>query len=162
MREVNLTLGRMLRIWWLYHWRIAAGGAVLAVLVLGAVGPGAPPPPALAAAALAALLLWTYFAMRMALGKCYRGFRIALLRGPSEVPAGARQAGRIWWFYTWRNAIALLLLSLPQLAAILAAGKYTGEYSAWRALDIFWTFALMYMVLRRKYGDLRIAMVAAD
>lgn len=92
--ELEISLGRLLKFYWLFLWRSFLGavliGAVLGFaigFVLGAFGA----PPALikticSAAGAVGGLIWSIVCLRMALEKRYSDFRIALL--PREIEPG--------------------------------------------------------------------------
>ena len=79
IQELDLTWSRVMSVWWLIFWR----GSIGALLVGGVIGfiigfifgvlriPGIP--------GGIGGLLWFVLVVRMALGKKYQGFRIALL-----------------------------------------------------------------------------------
>ncbi len=159
--EIDLTLGRWLRIWWLFHWRIAAGAFVIGVLLLQIGLEEAAAQKACLWAAPWLFLLWSLAVMHMLLHKRYQGFRLALVSEGSPVPAAPGRVLSVWWLYAWRNAVGLLLLSLPQGIAIASDGRYTNHNSAWRVLDVFWTFAVMYVALRKRYRNFRIMLMPA-
>jgi hypothetical protein len=85
MQELEATWSRVLSVWWLVHWRAVAGGlatglALGALLGLAAVFADWNSGTAvqLAVGAITSYA-WTIIAMRMALRKKYRDFRIVLL-----------------------------------------------------------------------------------
>ncbi len=85
MQELEVTWSRVLSVWWLIHWRALAGGLATGValgtlLGLAAVFADLPSSTAvqLGISAVAGYA-WTIIAMRMALRKKYREFRIVLL-----------------------------------------------------------------------------------
>jgi hypothetical protein len=157
--QIDLTLGRWLRIWWLFHWRLGIGSVAIALFVL-ALPNNQGQYIALTALALG-LMAWSFLAMTMALQKSYHGFRLGLVADSGEVPLTPGRVLCVWWLYAWRNATGLLLLSLPQGIAMAAVGQYTDHNSAWRVLDLFWTFAVMYIALRKRYRGFRIVLMAA-
>ncbi|WP_050627972.1 GYF domain-containing protein [Bradyrhizobium viridifuturi] len=85
--ELDITLGRLLRIYWLFIWRSFLGsiliGAVLGFiigLVLGVLGaPRTLLQTTTGLAGAAVGLIWSIVCLRMALEKKYSDFRIALL-----------------------------------------------------------------------------------
>jgi hypothetical protein len=92
MQELDATMSRALRVWWLIMWRGIVGASLIGAVagfVLGFVGTVAGMPPAaitLASGVLGAIigLVWMIVVVRMALRKQYGEFRIAL------VPRGAQ------------------------------------------------------------------------
>jgi tryptophan-rich sensory protein len=87
MQELEATWGRAVSVWWLIQWRAIAGGLVTGG-VLGAVlgvalaftdwdSSRASPFYLVIGAVLG--IVWTVIAVRMALRKKYRDFRIVLL-----------------------------------------------------------------------------------
>ncbi|MGY3441617.1 GYF domain-containing protein [Bradyrhizobium sp. USDA 4473] len=87
IQELDITLGRLLRIYWLFIWRSLLGSVLIGAaigfvigLVMGVLG--APKPLLQSTTGLAGAvvgLIWSIVCLRMALEKKYSGFRIALL-----------------------------------------------------------------------------------
>ena len=87
MREVEITIGRLLRIFWLFAWRSVIGGAILGAVigfvigfVMGVVG-GTREHVALAGSVAGMLVgaTWAVLVLKMALQKEYSDFRIMLI-----------------------------------------------------------------------------------
>ena len=85
--EVEITIGRLLRIFWLFAWRATIGGAIAGGIVgfvigfvMGAAG-SAHEHVALVTslAGLVAGTIWSIVVLKMALEKQYQDFRIALI-----------------------------------------------------------------------------------
>ena len=85
--EVEITIGRLLRIFWLFAWRATIGGAIAGGIVgfvigfvMGAAG-SAHEHVALvnSLAGLVAGTIWSIVVLKMALEKQYQDFRIALI-----------------------------------------------------------------------------------
>ena len=91
MQELEATMSRALRVWWLIVWRGIVGASVIGAVagfVLGFAGTLAGMPPAtitLTSGILGGIIgiVWMIVVVRMALRKRYGDFRIAL------VPRGA-------------------------------------------------------------------------
>jgi multisubunit Na+/H+ antiporter MnhE subunit len=87
MQEVEITIGRLLRIGWLFVWRATIGGAIaggivgfVIGLVMGAAGsPREHLTLITSLAGLAAGTIWSLVVLKMALEKRYQDFRIALI-----------------------------------------------------------------------------------
>ena len=86
MREQELTWSHVLSVWWLVQWRVLLGALVLGALaggvagiVCGILGYGDKAALAGSYAGFIASILWLPVVIRMALGKKYSNFRIALL-----------------------------------------------------------------------------------
>jgi hypothetical protein len=87
MQEVEITIGRLLRIYWLFLWRATIGGAVIGGMfgfVIGFVMGLARMPReqiALVTAPVGLVVgaIWSVFVLRMMLEKEYRDFRITLI-----------------------------------------------------------------------------------
>jgi hypothetical protein len=87
MQEVEITLGRLLRVYWLFVWRAAIGSALIGAVVgfvigfiMGAAG-AAREQVVLTTSIAGAIvgLIWSLAVLKMALEKPYKGFRIALI-----------------------------------------------------------------------------------
>jgi uncharacterized membrane protein len=88
MQEVEMTAGKLLRIFWLFTWRAFVGGFLIGAIVgfvigfvMGATGHSQNISLVTSLAGLVVGTVWSVFAMRMALRKQYRDFRIALVAG---------------------------------------------------------------------------------
>ena len=87
MQEMEITIGRLLRIFWLFMWRATVGGAIagaIAGFVIGfAMGVAGSTREHIALvtslAGLVAGAIWSIVVLKMALEKQYRDFRIALI-----------------------------------------------------------------------------------
>ncbi|TWC00846.1 uncharacterized protein DUF4339 [Bradyrhizobium macuxiense] len=94
IQELDITLGRLLRIYWLFIWRSLLGsvaiGFVLGLVigfVLGALGePRAMIKTVTGPVGAIAGLIWSIVCLRMALEKKYSDFRIALV--PRDIEPG--------------------------------------------------------------------------
>ncbi len=87
MKELEPSLPRVLRIWWLYSWRVGIGTTIIG-LALGFVGllvntlTGASKDTIQLCNAIVGfplMFVWMIIVLRMALRKRYEGFRIALV-----------------------------------------------------------------------------------
>ena len=87
LTEVEITLDRVVEIWWAQAWRVWAVG-ILAVIALWIPADLYLPSvaPYLTIATYIFLFFWNIKAMGLALRKPYEGFRVALVSVPS--PAG--------------------------------------------------------------------------
>jgi multisubunit Na+/H+ antiporter MnhE subunit len=87
MQELEITIGRLLRIFWLFAWRATIGGAVAGGIVgfvigfvMGAAGSTREHLTLVTSlAGLVAGTIWSIVALKMALEKQYQDFRIALI-----------------------------------------------------------------------------------
>ncbi|HVX76149.1 MAG TPA: hypothetical protein VHB49_08480 [Bradyrhizobium sp.] len=87
MKEVELTIGRLLRIFWLLAWRGTLGGLVLGAVVGFIIGfimgaAGSTREHVALVTSIAGLFVgaaWTIVVVKMALEKQYDDFRIALI-----------------------------------------------------------------------------------
>jgi membrane associated rhomboid family serine protease len=87
MREVEITVGRLVGICWLLMWRAAIGGFVIGAVigfiigfVMGATGFAKGQIAVVTSlAGLIVGLVWTVVVVKMMLQKQYRDFRIALI-----------------------------------------------------------------------------------
>ena len=91
MQEIEVTLGRLLRIAWLLAWRGFVGGAVLGAVVGFVIGfvmgvAGLPHEQIVSVTRIASAMVglaWFVVVCKMALRKQYQEFRIALIAHPS-------------------------------------------------------------------------------
>jgi hypothetical protein len=87
MQEVEITIGRLLRIFWLFVWRAVIGSAIAGEIVGFVIGfvmgvAGSEHEHLAIVTSLAggvAGAIWSIVALKMALEKQYQGFRIALI-----------------------------------------------------------------------------------
>jgi hypothetical protein len=86
MREIELTMRRLLSVWWLLMWRGFLGAGILGSVASGIAGfavgvAGHPENGATVGyyAGMAVSPFWGLLVIQMALTKKYHGFRIALL-----------------------------------------------------------------------------------
>jgi len=87
MQELEATWGRAVSVWWLIQWRAIAGGlvtggalgAVLGVVLAFTNWDSSQASPFYLAVGAVLGIVWTVIAVRMALRKKYRDFRIVLL-----------------------------------------------------------------------------------
>ena len=97
MGELEITWGRVLKVWWLIVWRYTIGGLILTIVggliagsVMALIGSSFSNAPRQLAGALGGIsivissLIWSVFVVRMALRKSYSEFRLALLAKPSH------------------------------------------------------------------------------
>ncbi len=97
MQELEVTWARVLRVWWLIEWRAIAGGlvtggalgAVLGVALAFSDWDSSQASPFYLAIGTAVGIAWTLIAVRMALRKQYRDFRIVLLPRDGAARDGA-------------------------------------------------------------------------
>jgi membrane associated rhomboid family serine protease len=87
MREVEITIGRLLRVYWLFLWRAIIGGLVIGAVfgfvigfIMGAAGfAQAQIAVVTSTAGLIIGTVWSVVVVRMMLEKQYSDFRIALI-----------------------------------------------------------------------------------
>jgi multisubunit Na+/H+ antiporter MnhE subunit len=87
MQELEITIGRLLRIFWLFAWRATIGGAgsggivgFVIGFVMGAAGSTREHLTLVTSlAGLVAGTIWSMVVLKMALEKQYQDFRIALI-----------------------------------------------------------------------------------
>ncbi len=142
---IQPTLGHGLRIWWALYWRTSVIG-VLLVLAVGDVAEILSRNGLLTSGARTAIVtasayvltfVAAYFVMHYVVRKRFRGFRVILSPaaaagvGPELEPT-RRRTTRIWWTYTWRSLIYLVLLSIaaniPLGAFLFAVGAISVKW----------------------------------
>jgi hypothetical protein len=87
MQELEITPGRLLRIYWLFVWRAVIGSLLMGAvagfvigLIMAAAGAAREQMTIMTSIAGAIVgLIWSIAALKMALEKRYKGFRIALI-----------------------------------------------------------------------------------
>jgi uncharacterized membrane protein YdjX (TVP38/TMEM64 family) len=87
MREIDITIGRLLRIYWLLLWRGSIGGGVIGALFGFVIGfimaiAGSTREHVTLVTSIAGLVIgaiWAFVVVRMAIEKEYDDFRIALV-----------------------------------------------------------------------------------
>jgi hypothetical protein len=120
---VQPTLGHGLRIWWAFYWRnqviaiilgLQLGAAIQWLIIKGMV-----PPASRALLIQAGSILLNYIPASVVLyfvfKKNFRSFRIRLtqrnvVESREELPLTPKRAFRIWWTYTWRGVVYLVVL----------------------------------------------------
>jgi hypothetical protein len=87
MQEIEISIGGLLRIYWLLFWRGLVGGLVFGFVqgfiigfVMGAAGfPRAQITPVTASVGIVVGIIWSVVVLKMAIRKRYKDFRIALI-----------------------------------------------------------------------------------
>jgi len=142
---IQPTLGHGLRIWWALYWRTSAIG-ILLVLAVGDVAEILARNSLLTSQAKNAIVTASayfftfavaFFVMHYVVRKRFRAFRIVLSpanaagSGPELEPTRQRTT-RIWWTYTWRSLIYLVLVgiaaSIPMNAFLFAVGAISVKW----------------------------------
>lgn len=120
---VQPTLGHGLRIWWAFYWRnqliaIILGlqlGAAIQWLVVKGVVPVASRALLMQAGGILLNYIPASVVLYFVLRKNFRSFRIRLtprnaVESRQELSLTPRRALRIWWTYTWRGIVYLVVL----------------------------------------------------
>jgi len=143
---VQPTLAHGLRIWWALYWRTSLVAIGLVYLGFAWIGilmrndvltPGAARILATAIPYLFSFLV-ALFVMHFVVRKRYRAFRIRLTPVASaglgqELPPTHARTARIWWSYTWRSIIYVVIASfiayIPMSFVLLAAAAVSPSFA---------------------------------
>lgn len=164
-------LDQLFSIWWLRTWRGALGGiAAVAPFALGfwlLARAGIQSPllrlvEQLLILAIGSAIAW--MVSRMALGKRYVRFRIALLPPGADGPELAvtnRRVLSFWWLLVWRVALGAGAIGLcaNALSLRLPPAATRPVQIAGILLILGWEFIVLRMALMKRYRDFRIVLI---
>jgi len=165
-------LDHLVSIWWLRTWRGALGGAIavtpfaLGFWLLARAGIQSPLLPLieqLLVLVIGAAIAWVV--SRMALGKRYVRFRIALLPQDADGPELAitnRRVLSFWWLLLWRVTLGAGVIGIcaSELSLRLPPGATRPVQIAGILLILAWEFVVLRMALMKRYRDFRIVLIS--
>ncbi|MEO8301371.1 MAG: hypothetical protein ABI608_06240 [Rhizomicrobium sp.] len=191
MTDLEPTGVRLAKIWWFMMWRGLLGGLLigygteLTVISLFGVFFGGVEKQAVQQITNLTIplimtpvaIVWSGYALRMALGKKFADFRIALLPLASVADSGSlepswNRLAKMWWFMVWRGFLGGILIAFAVLfvVAFLVGLSGVGETISGQLKTItktivfpatvfLWIGYAIRMIFRKKFADFRIALL---
>jgi hypothetical protein len=181
---VQPTLGHGLRIWWAFYWRnqliaVILGmqlGAAIQWLVIKGVVPLASRTFLIQAGSILLNYIPASVVLYFVFKKNFRSFRIRLtprdaVESREELPLTPNRAFRIWWTYTWRGLVYLVVLMVAMnvplgfvTGAITvvspALGQIFGQFMGVVMAGAVGLFVIYSNLLDEDLGDFHVGLVS--